>query len=569
MKSRILLAVLAGALVATVAHAQTPYPQRLKWWTDARFGMFIHWGPVSLSEQEISWSRANTNPQCPNGGPIPAEEYDNLYKRFNPTEFNAKEWVRIAKDAGMKYMVLTAKHCDGFLLWDSKVSDYNIMHTPFKRDVCKELADAAHKAGMKIGWYFSPMDWKDPDCRNEKNAEFVKRMQAEIAELLTNYGKIDVLWFDWDLGEISWDQKNTYALIKRLQPNIIINNRLDMGPGMDAADPDQMKPNNDFFTPEQWIGGYCDKKPWESCMTISKKNQWAWGGYDDGVKDRDTLLGMLTGCAGGDGNVLLNVGPTPTGIIAPEQAGRLKEIGVWMRKYGESIRGTRGGPFKPGWYGTSTRKGNTIYLHIRDWDGNTLKLPKLPGKVLSSRLLTGGKAAVKETAQGIEVSVPDKNLNAFDTIVALELDRSALGISPVDVPTAISLANGGTATASNVYQNSTEYGPDKAIDGNGYTRWATDPGTQSAWLEVDFMSPVLVDRVTVMQAFPELKRIKKFAIEYWSNGKWVTCDEGKDMGAKLIATFKSVMTQKIRLNITEATDGPTLFEFKVFGPIIK
>ena len=139
---------------AADATAPHPYAKHLQWWADARFGMFIHWGPVSLKETEISWSRANSNPKCPNQGPIPVEVYDNLYKQFNPTKFDAKEWVAIAKAAGIKYMVLTAKHCDGFLLWDSKVSDYNIMHTPFKRDVCAELAKAAHEAGMKIGWYY-------------------------------------------------------------------------------------------------------------------------------------------------------------------------------------------------------------------------------------------------------------------------------------------------------------------------------------------------------------------------------------------------------------------------------
>ena len=142
---------------SSLSKAQTPYkakPESLKQWQDARYGMFIHWGPVSITEKEISWSRANTNPKCPNNGVTPADVYDNLYKEFNPTEFDAKEWVSIAQASGMKYMVFTAKHCDGFLMWDSKVDDYNIMNTPFGRDVCAELADAAHEAGMKLGWYF-------------------------------------------------------------------------------------------------------------------------------------------------------------------------------------------------------------------------------------------------------------------------------------------------------------------------------------------------------------------------------------------------------------------------------
>ncbi|MGO9113743.1 MAG: alpha-L-fucosidase, partial [Thermoguttaceae bacterium] len=229
---------------------------RLAWWRQSRFGMFIHWGPVSLKETEISWSRANSNAKCPNNGQFPVAVYDNLYKEFNPTKFNAKQWVTIAKAAGMKYMVLTAKHCDGFLLWDSKVDDYNIMHTPFNRDVCAELAKAAHEIGMRIGWYFSPMDWRDPDCRNERNAEFVKRMQGELKELLTNYGEIDLLWFDCDGRSAPWDQEQTYALAKRFQPQIIIDNRLDLGGGQDAGSAQSIGPHADYYTPEQSVGGF-------------------------------------------------------------------------------------------------------------------------------------------------------------------------------------------------------------------------------------------------------------------------------------------------------------------------
>jgi len=229
-----------AAEVETTVTEPKPYPERMQWWGDGRFGMFIHWGPVSLKGTEISWSRANSNPKCPNNGPIPVAEYDNLYQRFNPTKFNAKEWVAIAQAAGIKYMVLTAKHCDGFLLWDSKVDAYNIMHTPFKRDVCAELAKAAHEAGMRIGWYFSPMDWRDPDCRNEKNAEFVQRMQEELRELLTNYGRIDLLWFDYDGRPSPWDQERTYALVKKLQPQIVINNRLDLS-NQDAGNPEEYR----------------------------------------------------------------------------------------------------------------------------------------------------------------------------------------------------------------------------------------------------------------------------------------------------------------------------------------
>ena len=290
----------------------------------------------------------------------------------------------------------------------------------------------------------------------------------------------------------------------------------------------------------------------------------AWGGREDGVKSFAACLDMLIRCAGGDGNLLLNVGPTPTGEIAPEQAGLLKTIGSWLAKYGESIYGTRGGPFKPGDYGASTRKGNTIYLHVCDWPGAALKLPPIPAKVLRARLLGGGKAEARQTASGLEVSVPEGDRQPLDTVVALELDGAALDIPALEVPPPVSLTTGAKATASNIFQNQADYGPDKAVDGRGDTRWATDGGLKSAWLEVDLGQPKTFDRTVIKQAFPELKRVRKFAIEYLQDGQWKACYRGENLGAKLTASFEPVTAQRVRLNITESTDGPTLWEFQLY-----
>jgi alpha-L-fucosidase len=563
-----LLSLFAVLLALASASAETPQkakPESLQAWREARFGMFIHWGPVSLTEGEISWSRANSNPKCPNKGATPVAVYDNLYKRFDPVKFDAKEWVAIAQAAGMKYMVLTAKHCDGFLLWDSKVDDYNIMHTPFKRDVCSELAKAAHDAGMKIGWYYSPMDWRDPDCRNEKNAEFVKRMQAELTELLSNYGKIDLLWFDCDGGASPWDQATTYALVRRLQPGILINERLDIGDrgGWNAG---VIGPWADYHTPEQTVGGF-DQRPWESCMTVSARSQWSWGGHRDGVKSFGDCLDMLIRSAGGDGNLLLNVGPMPDGAIAPEQAGLIKQMGDWLRKYGESIYATRGGPFKHGKFGVSTHKNNTIYLHVLDRSADTLKLPAIPARILSSKVLAGGSVTVKQTDAFVEISLPVSVLRELDTIIALELDCPVGTITPVDtqVPSD-SLATGRKASASNIYHSQQAFAANQAFDDKSDTRWATDEGIKSAWLEVDLGQPATVGRAVIEQAFPELKRVRKFAIEYRDGDEWKPCYQGENLGATLEARFKPVTARHIRLNLTECTDGPTISEFQLFPP---
>jgi alpha-L-fucosidase len=304
-------------------------------------------------------------------------------------------------------------------------------------------------------------------------------------------------------------------------------------------------------------------------MTTSRRGQWAWGGAQDGAKSLETCLGFLIRCAGGDGNMLLNVGPTPAGEIAPEQANLLKNMGVWLAKHGESIYGTRGGPFKPGDYGVSTRKGNIIYLHILEWPEGALMLPAIPAKIVSSRVLGGGKAEVRQTAAGLEVSVAQSDRQSPDTIVALELDSPALDLAASEVPGAVSLTTKAKATASNVYHKQRQFGPDKAVDGDSDTRWATDSGTKSAWLEVDLGKPATFNRAVIKQAFPELKRVRKFAIEYWQDEQWKVCYRGENLGAKFSATFEPVTARRVRLNITEATDGPTIWEFQLFAPVVR
>jgi len=426
---------LAGLVMcgpALVIRAQSPAPgsDRLAWWREGRFGLFIHWGPVSLKGTEISWSRANSNPLCPNKGEIPVEVYDNLYKSFNPTLFDADQWAAVAKSAGMRYVVLTAKHCDGFCLWPTETIDYHIGRTPFRRNVCGELAEAVRQAGLRIGWYYSPMDWRDPDCRTARNEAYVKRMQGQVRELLTRHGRIDLLWFDWDGGTIPWDQETTYRLVRAAQPAIIINNRLDCSFGGLSADRD-IGPNADYLTPEQVVGAYDDKRPWETCMTLG--TQWSWK-PDDRIKSVDEVIRILAGCAGGDGNLLLNVGPTPDGRIEPRQADVLRGVGAWLEKHGESIYRTRGGPFKPGRYGASTRRGRQIYLHVFEWPGPSLNLPPIPAKVVGGRALAGGKVTIRQTGAGIEVFAPGSARLAADTVIVLELDGEAARIAAVDVP---------------------------------------------------------------------------------------------------------------------------------------
>jgi alpha-L-fucosidase len=419
---------MAIILVQPVAAADQPTGKRTDWkpaapqalarWQAMRFGMFIHWGPVSLTGREISWSR---------GAQTPAEVYDNLYKEFNPTNFNADQWVAIAKTAGMKYIVLTTKHHDGFCLWDTKLTDYNIMNSPFHRDVVKELAAACKKQGIGFGAYYSVCDWHHPDFpltspggrvkRDKSDLEAYNRyLLGQIEELITNYGPLVTLWNDVP-HLFQGRGANTINRARELQPDIVINDRTGDG--------------GDYDTPEQRIGAFQLNRPWESCMTLSAHNHWAWGGDQDGVKPLADCLLMIVRAAGGDGNVLLNVGPEPSGIIPPCQVDRLKEIGDWMRKYGESIYATRGGPYMPTKQMASTRKGNTIFIHVLNCTGESLHLAPLPAKVVRSHVLTGGEAAVVQDDAGITIALPRAARHPVDTIIALEVDKPVMEIVPM------------------------------------------------------------------------------------------------------------------------------------------
>ncbi|MBL7132828.1 MAG: alpha-L-fucosidase [Phycisphaerae bacterium] len=386
-------------------------PEVISRWQEMRFGMFIHWGPVSLKGTEIGWSRRGPRRGRRGTGNIPMEVYDNLYKQFNPVKFDADQWVRIAKDAGMKYLVFTTKHHDGFVNFDSKLTEYKITskESPFRRDVVAELAKACHKGALALGFYYSPPDWHHGDYRTENHERYIKYLHGQLRELCSNYGKVDIIWFDGLGGKAKdWDAENLFRIIRKLQPDTIINNRLGL-----AAD---------FSTPEQRIGRFDTKRPWETCMTICR--QWAWKPKDQ-MKSLKQCLQTLVRVAGGDGNFLFNVGPMPDGQIEPRQVERLKQMGQWLKKYGQSVYTTRGGPYKPGKWGGATHKGNRIYVHVLNWSGKSLTLPPVGKKIVGSKLLTGGKVTVEQDKDGVTINVAEQDRREIDTIVELELDGPA------------------------------------------------------------------------------------------------------------------------------------------------
>ena len=439
--------MILGAIPSRAAEGPARYPERMAWWADARFGLFIHWGPVSIKGTEIGWSRGgDRRGYGSKGNEVPVEIYDNLYKQFNPVHFDAREWVAVAKAAGMKYLVFTSRHHDGFSMFDTQASDYKITSplSPFHRDVVKELAEACHEAGLRFGLYYSQPNWYRPDAFTpDRHANYLAFLKQQVTELCSNYGQLDILWFD-GLGKAAkdYDGEALVKIARGLQPGIIINDRTGLA--------------EDHDTPEQRVGKYQDERPWESCITIGR--QWAWKPGDE-MKSLNECLQTLVLCAGGDGNLLFNVGPMPDGRIEPRQVARLKEMGAWLDRNGASVYGTRGGPWKPTGAMASTRKGNTVFLHVFRWDNDTVTLPDIPRRVTDAALLGGGQAVARQAEGKLVVTVPAAEHDPIDTVIRLQLDGSAM-----DLP-ALAPAPSVNATSSNAYQRMVrQFGPEMAFD---------------------------------------------------------------------------------------------------------
>ncbi len=390
----------------------------LAWWHDAKFGMFIHWGLYSILGRG-EWVMHNEK--------MPAEGYRKLAQEFNPKHFDADNWAQIAKDAGMQYMVMVTRHHDGFALWDSPGSymDFTSVKTAAKRDFVKEYVEACRRAGLKVGLYYSPMDWRFPGYFKPRelldNALLMKKQAYDqVEELVSKYGKIDILWYDgaWLAhkghdpdGAWLWEPVKLNKMVREYNPKIVINPRSGW--------------EGDFYCDEgsHEITGKIIPVPWEKCLCICSGTSWGWI-PDDPVMSFNDIITMLVNVFVRDGNVLLNVGPDKDGVIPPKVVERLREIGEWMEKNGESIYGTRGGPIQPmdRVYG-STYKDNKIYIHIQDYEKfKNLTLPALDMNIINCHTLSGQPVEFNQDKNGASISVPSKYITPPDTIVLLELD---------------------------------------------------------------------------------------------------------------------------------------------------
>ncbi|TCP30827.1 alpha-L-fucosidase [Scopulibacillus darangshiensis] len=418
--------------------------ERTKWFLDDRFGLFIHWGLYAIPARG-EWVRSRER--------LSIEDYQPFFDEFNPIHYDPRAWAKAAKAAGQKYAVLTTKHHDGFCLFDSKLTDYKATNTPAKRDLIEEYVEAFRSEGLKVGFYYSIIDWHhdhypkygdrqhpmrdNEHYRGEKIDfnQYLEYMHGQVRELLTNYGKIDVIWFDFSYDEMTgekWKATELIEMIRSLQPDILIDNRL--GGNIMANEPEIYA--GDFYSPEQIVPpqGILNEKneqvPWEACITLN--DNWGYAAHDNNYKSPKQVIHALVECVSKNGNMLLNVGPNAKGDIPEESLDILEAVGKWMRQNGESIYGC-GASFlsKPEW-GRYTQKGNYLYAHVYDRGIGPIYFQGLKGKIKRARLLADGSELKVQTpwmaeqysdiANGAFIDLPGAELpDEWDTVIELEL----------------------------------------------------------------------------------------------------------------------------------------------------
>ncbi|WP_165072529.1 alpha-L-fucosidase [Paludisphaera rhizosphaerae] len=430
------LAIVAGVFGSAPARGQeaqeSPNAAAKRWFEDAKFGMFVHWGVYSLLGKG-EWVMNNDK--------IPIAEYRKLPPQFNPVKFDADEWVKLAKAAGMRYITVTTKHHDGFCMYDSKLTDYDVIDaTPYAKDPMKALAEACRKNRVKLFFYYSLLDWHHPDYfplgktghhtgREKKGdwAKYVAYYQGQVRELCTNYGEIGGLWFDgwWDAPDAAWDLEGTYKIIHDLQPGALVGNNHHVTPF----------PGEDFQMFEQDLPGEnsagfnkaeaTTALPLETCLTMNKS--WGYNAKDDHYKSPEQVVHALAGAAGRGANLLLNVGPKPDGTIGVEFAERLLTVGRWLESNGKAIYETRRGPIPPQAWGVTTERrptlnqAPTIYLHVLKPDVKEILLPESLITAVAQPL---GKPTPLENAPapgGVKITIPDDVRDPYDTIIMVTL----------------------------------------------------------------------------------------------------------------------------------------------------
>lgn len=565
---------------------QTEYDNRAKWFRDAKFGVFLHWTPSVLCGGEVSWIMKQNMGDMPK---VDKDIYMNLPKKFNPQKFDAKEWVSIFAQAGIRYAVVVPKHHDGFAMWDTKVNpglpNWTIMQTPWKRDYVREIADACHNSPVQFCLYYSVLDWVNPRYKTEAGADLTayknEVFKPHMKELLSNYGKVGCVWFDghWDASWTHENGKEMYEYMRKLQPSTLLGNRIDAksngGPfcswtGSFWHGPD---PVGDYQAREMDTGEFYMEKAWDNCYNLRKNpcGSWSWikDQYNWPVRTRDDILTKLIDCIGRDGGLLLGVGPREDGTIDPEDASALRAIGLWMKDHQASIYGTRGGPWKPGTWGVSTRKDNKVFLFIQNLPENgSIELPALKANVESSKMLiSGAPIGFSEKDSTWTISIP-RGRRSFGpaAVVELTLDRLSLPLPAVNsVDALISLADGKPVEVSSTWENRPELVVKHITDGNEQSIFASAEKDRSVTATVDLQNESTIEKVMFSDA--PYRRTQAYTIEIFSSGKWIEVGKGTETNFSGHAEVKlnGTKASKIRVTIKNASDTPVIAEIRAFG----
>lgn len=543
--------------------------ERMAWWNDARFGMFIHWGAYANFPFDETGPAPGYTEWVQGDLKISKEDYEQMaVAGFNPQSWDANAIVKLAQEAGQKYIVFTSKHHEGFSMFDTQVTGfkdwsltgYGVYQGP---DPLKELAEASREAGIPFGCYYSTMDWHHDATVNWGSMldkpHYVADMKAQLRELIENYD-VDILWFD---GEwVDWwttqDGQDLYRYLRTIKPSLILNNRI----GKRAAT------DGDFGTPEQEIPANGLDYDWESCITMN--GNWGYAPYDENWKSPTWIVQSVVDTASKGGNILLNVGPDAQGVVPEQCAENMRTAGEWFAAYGDSIYSTTASPFAEALsFGAATKKDGVLYLHVTNWPQNgQITLPALKNTVTGVQVMgTDTPLAYAVNGDTMTITLPDTAPNAMDTVIEVLVEGVPQPAATYTYSQNYALNK--PATVSNYYQNDAQYNGAAAVDGNTSTRWATDDNVTECWLEVDLGEETSFNAIQCSE-FTDTggQRVTAYRVEYWDGSEWQTAHAGTSIGSRHTAVFDTVTSQRVRLHILEidpaAQGGPSIWEFGVY-----
>ena len=552
MKRTVVLMIALMLIFNTFAQ---PKPDKMDWWKEAKFGLFIHWGVYSVPAGVYDGKNVEgIGEWIMNRGKIPTARYQAYAKEFNPVKYNPEAWVKMAKDAGMKYLVITSKHHDGFTLFETKASKWNIVDaTPYGKDLLKPLADACHKQGIRLGFYYSQaQDWNNPGgaasgghwdkAQDGSMDEYLDKVAVpQVKEILSNYGQVDIIWWDTPT-DMTKERAEKFQPILDKYPNLITNNRLGGGFNGDTETPEQFVPATGF-----------PGRNWETCMTMN--DTWGYKSKDNNWKPTTEILRTLIDIVSKGGNYLLNVGPTSEGLVPQPSIDRLAEVGKWMKTNGEAIYGTTASPFSYLPWGRCTQKGNKLYLHVFEWpkDGK-ISLPLLT-TISKAYLLSDPKKSipVKKSKTQNSITLTGNAPDKIASVVVIELN-SAPEVLPL--PSAAKPATASSEKEGAAAKN--------LFDGNPNNKWQPTAEDKDKWVEVDLGAETAIGAFSVVEPwYPWDNKGQKLEILYKSGDKWSVALAVTTNGTGHTASFAPVSARYFRLKIV-ASSEPTINEWILF-----